>query len=47
VDGFTPLAARPEQFDIVVSGGRGGLHTVFLPTFGDSWPVSREIRAAS
>jgi hypothetical protein len=47
VDGFTPLAARPGQFEIVVSGGRGGLHTVFLPTFGDSWPVSREIRRAS
>jgi hypothetical protein len=43
IDGkYTPLVNRPDQFDIVVSGGPV-LHCVFMPTFGDSWPVSTEI----
>lgn len=40
---YVSVAARPEQFDIVVAGGSSGHHSVFLPTFGDSWPVTREI----
>lgn len=43
VSGFTPLAARPDQFEIVVAGGRGGYHDVFMPTFGDSWPVTKRL----
>ena len=42
-DRFVAIAARPDQFDIVVAGGGGGLHSVFVPTFGDSWPVVREV----
>jgi hypothetical protein len=42
-DGFTPLAKGPEQFEIVVAGGRGGYHSVFMPTFGDSWPITKTI----
>lgn len=44
VDGCTPLAARAEQFQIIVAGGESGLHTVFLPSFGDSFIQSRRIR---
>ena len=43
-DGFTPLANRPEQFQLIVAGGDSGLHSVFVPTFGDSYFVSRPIR---
>lgn len=42
-DRYVSVAARPEQFDLVVAGGSSGHHSVFLPTFGDSWPVVREI----
>lgn len=37
------LAARPDQFLIVVGGGDGRIHSVFLPTYGDSFAVTRRI----
>ncbi len=39
------LAARPDQFMIVVGGGDGRIHSVFLPTYGDSFAVTRRIEA--
>lgn len=43
INGAVPLASSPEQFMIVVVGGEGGLHSVFIPTFGDTWSVTRRI----
>lgn len=37
------LAARPDQFIILVGGGDGRIHSVFLPTYGDSFAVTRRI----
>lgn len=37
------LAARPDQFIIVAGGGDGRIHSVFLPTYGDSFAVTRRI----
>ena len=37
------LAARPDQFMIVVGGGDGRIHSVFLPSYGDSFAVTRRI----
>jgi hypothetical protein len=42
-DSCTWLAHRPDQFEIVVAGGSGGFCSVFLPTFGDSWPNTRVV----
>jgi hypothetical protein len=30
----------PNMFEILVAGGEGGLHSMFLPTHGDSWPAT-------
>jgi hypothetical protein len=35
-----PLAPSWEGFIIVVAGGPGGLHSTFLPTFGDTYAAS-------
>ncbi len=37
------LAARPDQFIIVCGGGDGRIHSVFMPTYGDSFAVTRKI----
>ena len=37
------MAARPDQFAIVVAGGDAGHHMAYLPCFGDSMAVSRRI----
>ena len=37
------LAARPDQFMIVCGGGDGRIHSVFMPTYGDSFAVTRRI----
>lgn len=37
------LAARPDQFIIVCGGGDGRIHSVFLPTYGDSFAVTKRI----
>jgi hypothetical protein len=37
------MAARPDQFMIVVAGGDAGYQSAFLPCFGDNWAVSRRI----
>jgi hypothetical protein len=42
-DGFVPLLESPDQLEIVVAGGLGGLHTVFLPTAGYQLPIQRLI----
>src|SRR5207245_31227 len=31
-----PMAASWDRYILVVAGGSGGLHSVFLPTFGDT-----------
>jgi hypothetical protein len=45
VDGYVPLAARPEQFLIAVAGGEGGHHALYFCTFGLTWTQSRIVRA--
>jgi hypothetical protein len=37
------MAARPDQFIIVVAGGDAGYQSAFHPVFGDNWTVSRRI----
>lgn len=37
------LAAKPEQFIVVVAGGLGNLHAVALPSWGDSRVISERV----
>ncbi|MDO8531638.1 MAG: hypothetical protein Q7T26_05660 [Dehalococcoidia bacterium] len=39
------LAARADQFVLVVAGGLGGYHSVALPTFGGPQTITRVIKA--
>ncbi|MCH8192272.1 MAG: hypothetical protein IIC80_13075, partial [Chloroflexi bacterium] len=43
VGDVVPLAARPDQFIIVVAGGLGGLHAVACHPFAYSKAVTRTI----
>jgi hypothetical protein len=43
-DGRVPLHYRPEQFMILVAGGLGGFHALWIPTWGDSYAVTKQIR---
>jgi len=43
VNGKVPLAPGPERILIAVAGGPGALHSVFIPTFGDSRAVTLPI----
>jgi len=42
---FARLAARADQFVLVVAGGLGGYHSVALPTFGGPQTITRVIKA--
>jgi hypothetical protein len=37
------MVREPQQFMIVVAGSTGGLHNTFVPTFGDTWSVTRPV----
>ena len=39
-----PIARRKEDIMVIVSGG-AGKHSLFIPTFGDSWAVTKPIKA--
>jgi hypothetical protein len=41
--GFVRLAARPDQFMVVVGGGLGGYYSVFMPTMGPLEAVTQKI----
>lgn len=45
--GMAHIASTPDQFMLVVVGGEGGLHSTFIPTFGDTWSVTRVIANSS
>lgn len=40
---LVPIARQKEDIMIIVAGG-AGKHSVFIPTFGDSWAVTKPIR---
>ncbi|MBI2871658.1 MAG: hypothetical protein HYY00_00525 [Chloroflexi bacterium] len=42
-DGMVHVARRPEDIMVLVAGGPEPYHAVFLPIFGDSWMVTKEI----
>ena len=45
VNGVVPLAARPDQFILVVGGGLGGLHAIACHPFAETSAVTRAIPA--
>ena len=45
-DTLLPISQRPEQIGIIVAGGPG-THSVYVPCFGNSYAVTREIAAAA
>ncbi|MFN3974826.1 MAG: hypothetical protein ACK4K2_06095 [Dehalococcoidia bacterium] len=42
-DGKVSIVKEPSQFMLVVAGSMGGHHSTFIPTFGDTWAVTRQI----
>lgn len=42
-DTWLPVSARPEEIGILVAGGPGSHHCVYVPSFGDTRAVTREI----
>jgi hypothetical protein len=42
-DGQVKVLARPEQLVIVVAGAPIGYHSLFIPTYGQAWVVTRPI----
>jgi len=45
-DTLLPISQRPEDIGIVVAGGPG-THSVYVPCFGNSRAVTREIEVAN
>ena len=43
IDGLIPMTRTPDEWLIMVTGGPGGLHSTFVPTFGDTSVSSRKI----
>ena len=43
VDDMVPLVNHAEDILIAVAGGAGGLHSCFIPTFGESRSITRRI----
>jgi len=43
-DGMAPMVPSPEYYMIVVAGGHGGLHTTFVPSFGEPSAITKVIR---
>ena len=46
VDGIVHQTRRPEDVMLVVAGGPEPYHATFMPTFGDSWAVTKPIRGS-
>jgi len=46
-NGKVPMHYRPEQFMIMVAGGLGGYHALWIPTWGDSYAVTKRIKIPS
>ena len=44
VDGIAHQTRTPDDIMIMVAGGIEPYHAVFMPTFGDSWAVTKSIR---
>ncbi len=44
VDRMAPMVPNWQDYMIVVAGGHGGLHTTFMPSFGEPRSITREIR---
>ena len=44
VQDWTPMVRRWEDYMVVVAGGAGGLHTTFMPTFGNTYAVTKAIQ---
>ena len=44
VDGKGPMVPRPENYMFVVAGGHGGIHSTYMPSFGEPWSVTRPIQ---
>lgn len=42
-NGMVSMVREPSQFMLVVAGSTGGHHSTFIPTFGDTWSVTRPI----
>lgn len=42
-DTWLPVSRRPEEIGILVAGGPGSGHCVYVPSFGDTRAVTREI----
>ena len=43
-DGVVRQVRKPDDIMIVVAGGVEPYHAVLMPTFGDSWAVTKSIR---
>ncbi len=46
VDGMCPMVPRWQDWMIAVAGGHGGLHSSFMPSFGEPFSVTRAIQNA-
>jgi len=42
MDTLVPMAAKPEDFLVIVAGG-AGRHSMFIPTFGETHSVTKPI----
>ena len=42
-NGVVPIHYRAEQFMVAVAGGLGGYHALWIPTWGDSFAVTKRI----
>ena len=43
-NGIARPVRRPEDILVVVAGGPEPYHATFMPTFGDSWAVTKPVR---
>ena len=44
IDGMYPMVSSPDHWMITVAGGRGGLHSTFMPSFGGPRSITRAIK---
>jgi len=43
IDGMYPMVQSPDHWMITVAGGRGGLHSTFMPSFGEPQSITKPI----
>ena len=43
-DGMVHQVRKPDDIMLVVAGGPEPYHATFMPTFGDSWAVTKPVR---